>query len=84
MDEFFKHKHHNYFPSISEYGTIQKTSKSNFLDCLHNYDSSMLTLPELTAKVVDGDAPTQSLKSRNSKRFGQYASMEFYSCFGMP
>ena len=44
----------------------------------------MLTLPELTAKVVDGDAPTQSLKSRNSKTFGQYASMEFYNCFGMP
>ena len=79
MDEFFKHKHHNYPPSISEYGTLRKTSKSDFLDCLQDYGSSTLTPPEFTAKVVDGAAAVQSLKPRISKTFGQYASTEFYN-----
>ena len=65
MDKFFKHKHHNYPPSISEYGTLWKTSKSDFRDCLQDYGSSMLTPPEFTAKVVDGAAAVQSLKPRN-------------------
>ena len=79
MDEFFKHEHHNYPPSISEYGTLRKTSKSDFLDCLQDYSSSTLTPPEFTAKVVDGTAAVQSLKRRIPKTFDQYASTEFYN-----
>ena len=83
MDEFFKHEHHNYPPSISEYGPLRKISKSDFLNCLQDYGSSMLTPPEFTAKVADGTAAVQSLKPRFSKTFGQYASTEFYkSVFG--
>ena len=84
MDEFFNHDHHNYPTSISEYGTLRKTSKSDFLDCLQDYGSSMLAPPEFTAKVVDGAAVVQSLKPRISKTFGQYASAECYNCFEMP
>ena len=54
MYELFKHEHHNYPPSISEYGILQKISQSDFLDCLQDYVSSMLTPPLSTAKVVDG------------------------------
>ena len=32
MDKFFKHEHYNYPPSILEYGTLRKTSNSDFLD----------------------------------------------------
>ena len=84
MDEFFKHKHHNYPRSISEYGTLQNTSNPDFLDCLQDYISSMLTPPEFIAKVVDGAAAVQSLKPRISKMFGRYASTEFYNYFEMP
>ena len=45
IDEFFKHKHHIYPPSILTYGPLWKTSKSDFLDCLQDYGSSMLTPP---------------------------------------
>ena len=79
MDEIFKHEHHNYAPSISEYGTLRKTSKSDFLDCFQDYGSSTLTPPEFNAIVVDGAAAIQSLKPRISKTFGQYASTEFYN-----
>ena len=79
MVEFFKHKHHNYPPSISEYGTLRNTIKPDFLDCLQDYGSSMLTPPEFIAKVVDGAAAVQSLKPRICKTFGQYASTEFYN-----
>ena len=70
MDEFFKYEHHNSPPSILEYGTLRKTSKSDILDCLQDYGSSTLTL--------DGAAAVQSLKPRISKTFGQYASTDFY------
>ena len=79
MDEFFKHKHRNYPHFISEYGTLRKTSKSDFLDCLQDYGSSTLTPPDFTAKVVDAAAIVQSLKPRISKTFGQYAFTEFYN-----
>ena len=79
MNEFFKHGHHSYPPSISEYGTLRKTIKSNFLDCLQDYGSSTLTTPEFTAKVVGGAIAVQSLKPRISKTFTQYASTEFYN-----
>ena len=77
--EFFKHEHHNYPHSISEYGTLRKTSKSDLLDCLQDYGSSTLTPQEFTAKVVDGAAAVQSLEARISKTFGQYASTGFYN-----
>ena len=79
MDKFFKHKHHNYPPSILDYGTLRKTTKSDFLDCLQDYGSSTLTPPEFTAKVVDGTAALQSLKPVIFETFGQYASTEFYN-----
>ena len=53
MDEFFKYERHNSPPSILEYGTLRKTSKSDILDCLQDYGSSTLTL--------DGTAAVQSL-----------------------
>ena len=56
MDGLFKHEHHNYPPFISEYGTLRKINKSDFLDCLQGNGSSMLTSPEFTAKVADGAA----------------------------
>ena len=52
MDESFKHKHRNYPPFISEYGTFRKTSKSDSLDCLQDYGSSTLTPPDFTGKVM--------------------------------
>ena len=64
---------------MSGYGTLRKTSKSDFLHCLQNYDSSTLTLPEFIAKVVDGATAVQSLKPRLSKTFGQSTSTEFYN-----
>ena len=64
---------------MSEYGTLQKTSKSDFLDCLQDYVSSTLTPPVFTAKVFDGAAAVQSLKPRISKTFRQCASTEFYN-----
>ena len=79
MDKFFKHKHHNYPPSILDYGTLRKTTKSDFLDCLQDYGSSTLTPPEFTAKVVDGTAALQSLKPVIFETFGQYVSTEFYN-----
>ena len=60
VDEFFKHEHYNYPPSISEYGALRKTSKSDFLDCLQDYGSSTRAPPEFTAKVVDGAAAVQT------------------------
>ena len=79
MYELFKHEHHNYPPSISEYGILQKISQSDFLDCLQDYVSSMLTPPLSTAKVVDGAPAVQSLTPKISKTFGQYTSTEFYN-----
>ena len=66
-------------PSISEYGTLRKTSKSDLLDCLQEYGSSTRTPQESTAKVVDDAAAVQSLTARISKTFGQYASTKFYN-----
>ena len=74
MDEFFKHQHHNYPPSFWEYGTLRKTSRSDFLEFLQDYGSSTLTPPDFTAKAVGGAAAVQILKPRILKTFGQYAS----------
>ena len=82
MTDFFEHEDHNYPLSIFEYGKIRKTSKSGFLSCLEDYGSSSFTSPAVTAKVIDGAAVVQCLKTIASKTFGEYVNNEFKASVG--
>ena len=77
LSEFFEHEKHSYPSSLSEYGKIQKTSKSDFLSCLELYGTSSLASPEVTTKVIDSAAVVQNLKPTTSNTFGEYSVNEF-------
>ena len=65
----FSNINHNYPPVISEYVRIRKTS------CFFGLPrgSQSLTVPQCTAKVIDGAVAVQSLKPTTSKTLGEYA-----------
>jgi hypothetical protein len=77
LDDFFKHENHEYPPTISEYGNLRKTSKSDFLKCLEEFGETKLTPPEVSVIIIDAAVLVQIVKPQDSKNFGQYSDEEF-------
>ena len=57
LSEFFAHENHAYPVSLSEYGKLRKTDKSDFLNCLTEIAEPSYSAPEDVGMVViDGQA----------------------------
>ena len=79
LADFFAHENHSYPASISEYGKLRKVTKSDFVNILEALGTTRETPPEnLTAKVFDGAAIVQMIKSQNAKTYGQYSKDVFW------
>ena len=77
MDDFFAHENHAYPVSLSEYGKLRKTDKSDFLKCLKeieepSYDASS----DMEMIVIDGAALVHINSPKKSKTFGEYCEAE--------
>lgn len=73
MDEFFKHEHQAYPPSISDFGKLRSSIKSELFTC---FDTRVPPLSECTARTVvilDGAAVVQKMKPMEADTFEQYA-----------
>ena len=79
LDDFFQHENHSHPPSLSEYGKLRKSNKSDFLKCLEDHGGTKIQFPEVTAEIIDGAAAVQMIKPEESKTFGQYCKEEFPS-----
>ena len=77
LDDFFQLENHAYPPSLSEYGKLRKSNKSDFLKCLEDHGGTKIQFPEVAAEVIDGAAAVQMIKPEESKTFGQYCKEEF-------
>ena len=77
LENFFQHEAHCYPPSISEYGSLRKTCKSEFLSLSETYGNVSHTCPETSAKVIDGAVVVQMIKPVNVETFGDYARYNF-------
>ncbi len=75
LKEFFKHENHANPPSISEYGSLRKGNKADFLKCIENCGKSILESPRTTVKILDGAAIVQMMPPGCAKTFGQYSSL---------
>ena len=79
LDEFFSHENHSYPPSLSQYGRVRQTAKSDCIKIFSKYAEVRYQEPDITALVIDGAALVQMLPPRKSTTFGDYCRHEFFS-----
>ena len=77
LDEFFAHENYAYPPSLSIYGDIRSTDKSDTIKILENLVESCSTKPKFTAEILDGAAVVQAITPKVSPTFGRYCKNEF-------
>jgi trehalose-6-phosphate synthase len=79
LADFFAHENHSYPPSISEYGKLRKCTKSDFVSILESTGTTKETPPaDVTAKVFDGAAVVQMMRSQAAKTYGEYSRDIFW------
>ena len=79
LADFFAHENHSYPPSISQYGKLRKCTKSDFVSILELAGETRETPPaDLTAKVFDGAAVVQMIRSSAAKTYGEYSKNIFW------
>ena len=73
MQTFFKHENQHYLPSISEYGKLRSTKKSDLLSLLaqNNLNSPSESFDSI---VFDGGALVHLLSTTSISTFDQYAN----------
>ena len=77
LENIFTHENHCYPVSVSEYGRLRKgTAKSDFLECVEEWDSSSLEPPEVEAKTIDGPAFININTPKTSRAFREYCSVQ--------
>ena len=64
LDEFFSHENHSYPPSLSQYGRVRQTAKSDCIKIFSKYAEVRYQEPDITALVIDGAALVQMLPPR--------------------
>ena len=79
LADFFAHENHSYPPSISEYGQLRKGTMSDFVNILESIGTTKEIPPtDVTAKVFDGAAIVQMVKSQAAKTYGEYSKTVFW------
>ena len=77
LDAFFAHENQSYPPSLSQFGNLRITNKSQLLPCIEDIISPQVTMPEVDALIMDGAAIVHMLPPRNSTIFSEYARNVF-------
>ena len=74
----FSHENHAYPISLSEYGTLSKTDKADFLKVLNDIHPPLgETCVTAKAFVADGAVLVNMNAPKISKTYGEYADVEF-------
>ena len=77
MADFFSHENHSYPPSLSIYGKIRQTTKSDTITILEKRKENSHSHPYCTTIVFDGAAIFQMVAPNSSKTFHQYCNTVF-------
>ena len=77
LDEFFHHENQSYPPSLSAFGSICQTNKSDLLHCLKEMVDTTTNFPSVQGKFFDGAARVNMLQPVAATTFQQYASEVF-------
>ena len=77
LEEFFAYENHAYPPSLSIYGEMHSTDKSDTIKIPENVVETSSVKPDFTAEVLDGAAVVQAVVPKDSINFGQYCRNEF-------
>jgi hypothetical protein len=84
--EFFQHENQSFPAALSDNGNLHSCQKSQLSTILETCDTPPDTEPEASFTILDGSALINSLPSRISKKFEEYAVLEIvpkvqgYSC----
>ena len=75
IDEFFKHENQAFPPSLSDFGKLRATVKSELLTCFEALSPPTRELPNgVSVVILDGAAIAQMLKVVGVSTFEQYAN----------
>ena len=80
LEEFFAHENHAYSPSLSIYGEMRSTDKSDTIKIFENLVEISSVKPDFTAEVLNSAVVVQAVVSKGSINFGQYCKNEFTAC----
>ena len=80
LENFFKHENQQVPPSLSNYGDIRHTTKSDLTTCIENEletTHQVDTFKSASCKILDGAAIVNIRAPRDSITFEDYAEKEF-------
>ena len=70
LEEFFAHENHAYPPSLSIYGEMRSSDKSDTLKIFENLVVASSVKPDFTAEVLDSATAVQVVVPKGSINFG--------------
>ncbi|CAG2200822.1 unnamed protein product [Mytilus edulis] len=79
LDEFFRHENQAYPPSLSQFGQLRLSSKSDLLVSLEKMCVIVTEIPDVDAIILDGAVIVNILKPRFCKTFEDYSKQVFPS-----
>ena len=77
MEGFFGHENQSFPPSLTQYGKLRSSAKSDFLPCLKKNGPAQAQRPSVEALLLDGAAIVNMLKPGASKAFQEYSETVF-------
>ena len=77
MDEFFRHEHQPFPPSLSTSGSLRQSKKSDLVNCLEELMQPVENRPPYDVNILDGAVIVNMLKPGMAKTFGQYSESIF-------
>ena len=78
LDEFFAHENQSYPPSLSKFGDLRLSVKSDLLKCLEKLTPNPPTTPIVDAMLIDGAALVNMLKPSGAcKTFSDYSNQVY-------
>ena len=77
MDEFFRHEHQPFPPSLSTSGSLRQSKKSDLVNCLEELMQPVENRPPYHVSILDGAVIVNMLKPGMAKTFGQYSESIF-------
>ncbi|CAG2233639.1 unnamed protein product [Mytilus edulis] len=76
LDEFFRHENQAYPPSLSQFGQLRLSSKSDLLVSLEKMCVIVTEIPDVDAIILDGAVIVNILKPRFCKTFEDYSKQD--------
>ena len=77
LEEFFAYENHAYPRSLSIYGKMRSTDKSDTINIFKNIVETSIVKPDFTAGILDGAAVVQAVVPKGSTNFEQHCKNEF-------